>query len=103
MSLYDKLNKPNSGLSEITAGTTDANQNTNMKGFGNKIQAGDELLGRKVTKLSLELKNNGSAVGGTITFGVFNTNSATPVFTFGTFSASELTSSYPYFEDENFL
>ena len=101
MSLYDKLNKPNSGLSEITAGTTDANQNTNMKGFGNKIQAGDELLGRKVTKLSLELKNNGSAVGGTITFGVFNTNSATPVFTFGTFSASELTSSYQYFEEEN--
>ena len=101
MSLYDKLNKPTSGLSAITAGTTDANQNTNMKGFGNKIQAGDELLGRKVTKLSLELKNNGSAVGGTITFGVFNTNSATPVFTFGTFSASELTSSYQYFEEEN--
>ena len=101
MSFYDKLNKPTSGLSAITAGTTDANQNTNMKGFGNKIQAGDELLGRKVTKLSLELKNNGSAVGGTITFGVFNTNSATPVFTFGTFSASELTSSYQYFEEEN--
>ena len=86
---------------EVTGGTTDAGFNSNLKGFGNKVQTGDTLVGKKITKLSIELKNNGSGVGGNITLGVFNTTSSTPVFTFGTFSASTLTSSYQYFEQEN--
>jgi hypothetical protein len=86
---------------EVTGGTTDAGFNSNMKGFGSKVQTGDTLVGKKITKLSIELKNNGSGVGGNITLGVFNTTSSTPVFTFGTFSASTLTSSYQYFEQEN--
>ena len=90
-----------SATDEVTGGTTDAGFNTNIKGFGNKVQAGDIFVGKKITKLGLEMKNNGSAVGGNITFGVFNTTSSTPVFTFGTFAASTLTSSYQYFEQEN--
>jgi hypothetical protein len=90
-----------SATDEVTGGTTDAGFNGNLKGFGSKVQTGDTLVGKKITKLSIELKNNGIGVGGNITLGVFNTTSSTPVFTFGTFSASTLTSSYQYFEQEN--
>jgi hypothetical protein len=87
-----------SASTTFNAGTTDAGFNSNMKGFGNKIQSGNDLIGKSITGLGFYFKGTTSA---TLTLGVFDTTSSTPSCTMGTVSGSTLTSSYQLYEVTN--
>ena len=78
-------------------GTTQGDNNANIRGFGNKILAGQsDLVGATLTKVGFTLKN---LSGGTLTIGVFDNDSNTVVFSFGTVTST--TSSFALYEREN--
>ena len=81
---------------DLRAGTTVGANNSNLRGFGNKILTGNDLIGTTITKVGFELRN---LSGGTITLGVWNNDSSTPVFTFGTVTST--TGSFVLYEREN--
>ncbi len=87
-------------LYDKQGGSTAGGLNTNIRGFGNKILTGQtDLIGKTITKVGFRLKD--CAAGATITFGVFDITSGTPVFIFGTVLAAEITSSFVTIEREN--
>ena len=78
-------------------GTTTGTNNADQRGFGNKILVGQtDLVGATLTKVGFRFKN---LSGGTITLGVWDNDSATPSFTFGTITST--TSSFALYEREN--
>ena len=84
-----------SSVTSFTGGTTDAGYNSNLKGGGNQIQAGNDLVGKTITSLGFYFKNTSP----TLTIGVFDNTSGTVSCSMGTVTSSG--SSYQLYEVTN--
>ena len=92
------LKKGISLLLSLTTGTTETGMTaSSVRGFGNKLLSSHALVGKTITKLTLDFK---TAQAGTITVGVWNGSNVLQI-TLGTLDASTLTGAFVAYSFEN--